>query len=99
MAQDNLAAFHLLLAFASADRSILQGQDEPVQAIEHSSQSLQVLRNRLSQPSHATSDGTILAVALQILYQVSVLPPETGISTGLTRDSFFMWVLIVWRHS
>jgi hypothetical protein len=75
-AQDDSVAFGTILAFSSADRSTLQDENEPVEAIKYSTQSLQLLRERLSQPSLATTDGTIAAVAIQIAYTVSLFSPR-----------------------
>jgi hypothetical protein len=84
-AQDDSIAFRTILAFSAADRSSLQDEMEPVEAINYSTQSLQLLRERLSQPSLTTSDGTIAAVAIQIGYTVSLSPLDSVFGVKLTH--------------
>jgi hypothetical protein len=89
-AQDDPVAFRTILAFSSADRSTLQDENEPVEAIKYSTQSLQLLRERLAQPSLATTDGTLAAVAVYVAYTVSLFSPNDVLSVELTHYKFFL---------
>ncbi|KAE9368987.1 hypothetical protein N431DRAFT_347844 [Stipitochalara longipes BDJ] len=68
LAQDDPAAFHTILAIASADRSILGEEEEPIQAIAYNAYSITLLNKRLSNAEDATTDKTITTVALQIIF-------------------------------
>jgi hypothetical protein len=70
LAQNDLAAFHTILAIASADRSILHDEKEPVQAIAHNTYSIRLLNERISNAEDATTDRTLTTVALQIIFLV-----------------------------
>lgn len=70
LAQNDEAAFSVILAIAAADKSILYDDSNHLPAIEHSTKSLQLLRTRIASPSEAAKEGTIATVALQIVYQL-----------------------------
>lgn len=70
LAQNDPAAFHTILAIASADRSILRDEAEPMQAIAHNTYSIRMLNKRLSDAKDATTDTTITTVALQVIFLV-----------------------------
>jgi hypothetical protein len=74
LAQNDPAAFRVILAIASADKSTLQDKNVHIHAIEHSTESIRLLWKRMSDTTDAVKDGTIATVALQVVYQV-VIPP------------------------
>ena len=71
MAQNDTAAFRLILAIASADKSILRDEQVPTQAITHNILSIRELAQRMLDASNATRDGTVATVALEVVYQVA----------------------------
>jgi hypothetical protein len=77
LAQNDQAAFSVILAIASADKSILSEESIHINAIEHSTKSIQLLRKRFSSRVETASGGTIVTVALQVVYQV-LLPRKTS---------------------
>ena len=70
LAQVDAAAFHTILAIASADRSILHDEKEPVQAITYNISAIKQLNKDLSDVADVATDGTITAVGLQVLFLV-----------------------------
>jgi hypothetical protein len=84
LAQNDPAAFHTILAIASADRSILHDEAEPMQAIAYSTHSIRLLNKRLSDAKDATADTTITTVALQVIFLVR-LP----ITCQITAQKFY----------
>jgi hypothetical protein len=71
MAQNDPAAFRLIRAIASADKSILRNDEVPIKAITHNMLSIRDLAQRMLDTSNATTDGTLATVALEVVYQVA----------------------------
>jgi hypothetical protein len=72
LAQDDPAAFYIILAIASADRSILRDEKEPLQALAHNTYSIRMLNKRISDVENATTARTITTAALQIIFLVAL---------------------------
>jgi len=91
------AAFQTILAIASADISLLRGEDVSVQAITHNTHSIRMLSKRLSNLSPGNMDGTIATVALHIIFLVVDLI-LAAFFCMLIIPSFYSNFAMLWTH-
>ena len=72
LATHDAALFHTFMSHYVAAYSLRFSTGDPVESMQHRTQAIRIVNERLRDPKQALSDGNIAAVANMAVYEVSV---------------------------
>lgn len=93
LAVHDAALFHTFMSHYVAAYNLRFSTGDPAESMQHRTEAIRIVNERLLDPSKALNDGTIAAVANMAVYEVSV-----GLSSGdlraylLTINLVFKWL-------
>ena len=71
LAVHDAALFHTFMSHYVASYNLRFSTGDPTESMQHRTEAIRIVNERLQHPSQAVSDGTIAAVANMAVYEVS----------------------------